>query len=219
MRGDQSVLSEWYVDLADRGVACEATIKKPEAPSGASGLRCEIEDPLYITGPLDGVALKYFNGDPTPRVLAGCEMAHALADTADDVRPLGVSAIRHIGTYNCRVISGTSSLSQHSFANAIDIYGFEFTDSRYYTLIDDWEHNTTNPSSAGARFLYDAAQRWHADKIWRIILTPNYNAAHDNHFHIDETPFADFIGASDGFVLAPLDGDCGGPELGEAYVP
>ena len=49
------------------------------------------------------------------------------------------------------------------------------------------------PTSPEAIFLYESAHRWHDMKYWTIILTPNYNAAHDNHFHVDLTPGSDFI--------------------------
>ena len=32
-----------------------------------------------------------------------------------------------------------------------------------------------------------------AAAVWNIVLTPNYNADHRNHFHVDLTPDADFI--------------------------
>jgi len=34
-----------------------------------------------------------------------------------------------------------------------------------------------------------------SDDIFNIILTPEYNAAHRNHYHVDLTPGADFIGS------------------------
>ena len=74
------------------------------------------------------------------------------------------------------------------FANALDIYGFEFDDGRVWTLIDHWEHDTSAPSTEAGRFLYESSRRWYDDWIWNIILTPNYNLAHDNHFHVDLKP-------------------------------
>ncbi len=185
MPGEGTDLSSCHEELIARGVGFEPTIRSIDFPDGRPDKECEIIDPVWVESPLFGVDLKYYNGDPTHRVLAGCEMAHSLADTIEDVAPLGVSAVRHIGTYNCRMIGGTDMLSEHSFANAIDIFGFEFDDGRLWTLEDHWEHDTTAPSSEAARFLYDAAHRWYDDWIWNIILTPNYDLAHDNHFHVD----------------------------------
>ena len=196
-------LSSCHMSLAARGIAFEPTIITPESPADYPWLECEIEEPVYILSPLLGVDLLYYDGNPTNRVLAACDMAHALADTVEDVAPYGVVDLRHIGTYVCRVISGTETLSRHSFADAIDIYGFGLNDGSVYTLVDDWEHNTTNPTSDGGAFLYDAAYRWYDDSIWSIILTPNYNTAHDNHFHVDLTPGSDYIGLTGTRFIGP----------------
>ena len=196
-------LTQCHYDLAARGVAFEPTLIADDSPTGHPNLTCTIEDPVYIKSPVFGVDLLYYDGNPTNSVLAACDMAHALADTIEDVIPHGVSDLRHIGTYNCRVISGTSTLSRHSFADAIDIYGFGFTDGTLYTLVDDWEHDTTNPTSPGGAFLYDAAYRWYDAYIWNIILTPNYNSAHDNHFHVDLTPGSDYIGLTGDRWIGP----------------
>ncbi|MCB9759689.1 MAG: extensin family protein [Alphaproteobacteria bacterium] len=198
-----SDLTDCHVELAARGVAFEPTVIAPESPSTHPDLTCFIEDPVYVRSPVHDVDLLYYDGTETERVLAACDMAHALTDTIDDVAPYGVTALRHIGTYNCRVISGTDTLSRHAFADAIDIYGFDFSDGTQYTLVDDWEHDTSSPQGPGARFLYDAAYRWHDDYIWTIILTPNYNSAHDNHFHVDLTPGSDYIGATGPWFIGP----------------
>ena len=199
----QSELSSCHDELAARGVSFEPTLVAEDHPDDNPDLTCSIQHPVYVLGPVHGVELTYYDGTPTPRVLAACEMAHALTDTIDDVAALGVTTLLHIGTYNCRVIAGTSTLSRHAYADAIDIYGFAFADGTTYTLYDDWEHDTTDPVGEGAQFLYDAAYRWHDARLWNIILTPNYNEAHDNHFHVDLTPGSDYIGFTDGYFIGP----------------
>ena len=196
-------LSDCHYELAARGVAFEPTVVEDDSPSTHPELTCHVEDPVYVKSPLHGVELQYYTGVETERVLAACEMAHALTDTVDDVAAYGVVALLHIGTYNCRVISDTDTLSRHAYGDAIDIYGFEFDDGTVYTLIDDWEHETSNPSGAGGAWLYEAAYRWYDEMFWNIILTPNYNSAHDNHFHVDLTPGSDFIGFTDGRYIGP----------------
>ncbi len=41
------------------------------------------------------------------------------------------------------------------------------------------------------------------DDIWNVILTPNYNAAHDNYFHVDLTPGSDYIGLQTERFIGP----------------
>jgi hypothetical protein len=216
----ESELSQCYDDLADRGVAFEPTIIADAHPDGYPGLTCQVEDALYVLSPVYGVELQYVSGEVTERVAAACDMAHALADTLDDVAERDVVAVQHYGTYVCRTIAGTSSLSRHAYGDAIDFASFELDDGTTYTLIDDWEHDTYNPVTPGGIFLYDAAYRWYDNDFWNIILTPNYNAAHDNHFHVDLTPFADYIGVTDGRYIGPaVHPDCGGPLPREYWMP
>ncbi len=202
-----SDLTSCHYELADRGIAFEPTLVADDSPSTHSWLTCSIQEPVYILSPMLGVDLTY-QGTETPRSLAACDMAHALADTIVDVLPYGVTELKHLGTYNCRVISGTDTLSRHAFADAIDIEGFVFGDGTEYTLYDDWEHGT-NPTSPGGQFLWNAANRWYDDDIWNIILTPNFDdgpgqsGAHDNHFHVDLTPGSDYIGLTGDRFFGP----------------
>ncbi|HCP46104.1 MAG TPA: hypothetical protein DIU15_08690 [Deltaproteobacteria bacterium] len=198
-----SELGDCHRELASREVAFEPTVLADEHPSSHPGLTCSILDPVWVRGPIHGVELLDWEGWIDDEILASCEMALALVETIDDVRARGVDGLRHLGTYSCRVISGTDTLSQHGLADAIDISGFEFDDGSIYTLVEDWEHDTDQPDSEGGEFLYGAAQRWHDAGIWNVILTPNYNTAHDDHFHVDLTPGSDFLGVTSSGFLGP----------------
>ncbi len=201
--GEQTELTPCLSSLAARGVSFEPTTIADEHPSTNPELTCHIEEPVYLNSPVLGVELHNSAGTETSRILVSCETAHAVVSTIEDVADLDVVALRHMGTYNCRVISGTSTLSEHAFAAAIDIAGFEFDGGEVYTVLDDWEHDTSTPQTPGGIFLYEAAHRWFDDYIWNIILTPNYNADHDNHFHVDLTPGSHYLGFTDGRYIGP----------------
>ncbi len=193
--------SDCQLELLALNVAFTPAVVADTSPDTHPNLVCHVEDPVRIHPPINGVDIFYYDGTATPNILMGCEGALALAQTAYDVGDQGVEAIRHIGTYNCRVIAGTDTLSQHAFGDAIDIYGFDMTSGESWTLIDDWEHETDDPVSPAAQFLYDVSLGWYDQWIWNVILTPNYNAAHDNHFHVDMTPGSHFRGAFDGHYI------------------
>ncbi len=42
-------------------------------------------------------------------------------------------------------------------------------------------------------WLHDVICAIKGDDVWNTVLTPNYNAAHRNHFHVDLTAGSDFI--------------------------
>lgn len=187
-------LPDCFAGLVDRGVPFEPTVIADDHPAEDPSLTCHVEEPVRVYSGFAGVDLTYADGADAESVIGACTLAHALADTLEDVAAQGVVRVRHLGTYNCRTIAGTTELSRHAYGDAIDLSGFEFADGTTWTLVDDWEHDTTTFSTEAGEWLYDSAHRWHDERYWTIVLTPNYNAAHDNHFHVDLTPGSDYIG-------------------------
>lgn len=186
--GDEtSDLGSCREDLAARGIGFTPVIMEDDHPSDVPSLTCHLEDPVWLLTPVAGVDLRYYDAEEPDWVTVDCETAHAIADSAEDVGPLGVAEIVHVGAYNCRTISGTTTLSQHGLGRALDINGFIFDDGTYITVLDHWEDGDSTPESWEGQFLYEAVHRWYDDWIWNIILTPEYNDAHDNHFHVDLT--------------------------------
>ena len=71
---------------------------------------------------------------------------------------------------------------------ALDIWGFILESGDEVTVLDDWEDGNPNPMTPAGALLRSFTDQVWAMSLWNIILTPEYNAAHDNHFHIDRTP-------------------------------
>ncbi|WP_432768079.1 extensin family protein [Sphingopyxis sp.] len=91
-----------------------------------------------------------------------------------------VVKIETYGTYSCRNIYGGRSgrLSQHAYSNAIDVSGFVLADGRRIMLDGGWQ---------GDRASQDFLRALHKSACRRFgtVLSPDYNAAHYNHFHMD----------------------------------
>ncbi|WP_298089986.1 extensin family protein [uncultured Sphingomonas sp.] len=92
-----------------------------------------------------------------------------------------VTAIDHFGSYNCRRISGRDSgtWSEHATADAVDIAGFRLSDGRRITVARDWAGE-----DADAAFLRQV--RDGACRLFATTLSPDYNAAHADHLHLDQ---------------------------------
>lgn len=92
-----------------------------------------------------------------------------------------VAAIDHFGSYSCRRLYGRDegAWSEHAGANAIDIAGFVLADGRRVRLAADWTGD-----DAEARFLRDV--RDGACRLFTTVLSPDYNEAHRDHFHLDQ---------------------------------
>lgn len=94
-----------------------------------------------------------------------------------------IARIEHLGAYACRRLYGRDSgpWSEHATANAIDIAGFVLEDGTRISVLRDWEGE-----SAKARFLRSV--RDGACDSFATVLSPDYNAAHADHLHLDMSP-------------------------------
>ena len=165
-----------------------------QSESAGNGLSCEIPDAVRVQSPINGVVYRYIESSSSTPLYGSCELMLAVYELSGLLREYGIREVGHIGTYNCRVISGTSTLSRHGYGDAIDLGSFFTNTGEEYNLVRDWEHNTTTFTNDAARILYEIGQQMHARRIFNIVLTPNYNAAHDNHFHVDLTPGGNYHG-------------------------
>ena len=167
-----------------------------------------VAEPVTAATPLVGVEIRY-NGSDTRRedLFGDCKLILALAESAGIVRRRGVVELVDIGVYNYRCIGGgtppdcPNGVSQHAYATAIDIAGYTTGDGEYYSVNDHWVIDADGESTCSAptetdrdAFLHEIICAQKAAGIWNIVLTPNYNAAHRNHFHVDLTPGSDFVG-------------------------
>jgi len=92
-----------------------------------------------------------------------------------------IKRIEHLGAFNCRRMRGnnSSAWSQHATANAIDIAAFVLADGRRISVLDGW-----NSSEAEGPFLREV--RDGSCGVFATVLSPDYNAAHADHFHFDQ---------------------------------
>jgi len=165
-----------------------------------------IPEPVTATLPIAGMPYRYVS-DQTPRetLLADCSLIRALADTAGVLRARDVVEVADIGIYNYRCIGGgtppncPNGVSQHAYAKAIDIAGYTLSDGSFYSVNDDWvidgaSEETCSAATEGGKdsFLHEIICEQKARGIWNIVLTPNFNEAHRNHFHVDLTDGGDY---------------------------
>lgn len=176
-----------------------------------------IADPITVTLPLNGVAYRYSGNTSQRKTLYGdCTLMKSLAQAAPIVRRHGVSEIVDIGIYNYRCIDQTKTppnctMSQHAYAKAIDIAQLVTGDGTHYSVLDDWVIDPSGDTCTAATeddkdaWLHRVICELKQAGVWNIVLTPNYNDAHRNHFHVDLTEDADFIKRTTGDSGEPLD--------------
>ncbi|MBN8528131.1 MAG: extensin family protein [Caulobacterales bacterium] len=168
----------------------EAGVQVERAPDRDDGGFCVVRGAVRITG-----------GAVTPLSPGGLTMQCPLAvryviwdrqvlqPAAQATFGSRVSRVENYGTYSCRRINGSTEgsdrPSEHARANALDVAALRLEDGRTVSIASDWD-GRGETGTDGARFLKRV--RDGACRVFSTVLTPDYNAAHQDHLHLDGSP-------------------------------
>ena len=150
-----------------------------EAMAPLGNGQCSAPRPLSVTALADGVALE-------PAATLSCRAAEALARWTTEVQAAaretlddGLKSLSLGGTYVCRGQNHDTDakLSEHSFANAIDVMGYGFAKRASLKV-------TASPAGSPEAAFLDRV-RASACGFFRTVLGPGSDAAHGNHLHLD----------------------------------
>lgn len=170
-------------------VACPALmhgeVKGETIPPIGNDGNCTVQSPLRISavGKLDPISFKQ-------PVTINCAMATSLAQWSEKVKnaaeeTFGKSKkITSIGTgsdYQCRNVNSSSvgRVSEHAFANALDIMSFSFTDGTVTHLETGW-----NGSMKEKRFWREVHKA--SCSIFMTVIGPDGDDAHQTNMHLDQ---------------------------------
>ncbi len=137
--------------------------------------------------------------DFSPAPIVTCKLAEALyrwfrnvvEPAAKEKLHATIVRVISLAAYQCRTRydDPTQRISQHAFANAIDIGEFVTAKGEHISVLDQW--GTEGERSAFLHEVHDGAC-----EIFGTTLGPEANAAHRNHFHLDmkerRKPLCDF---------------------------
>lgn len=116
-----------------------------------------------------------------------CEVSQAFAGwarygvdrAARHILGSGLRTIETFGSYSCRDVAGAGRRSAHATGAAIDVSGFVLEDGRRITVKAGW-----NGGTASEREFLRVVQS-SACKRFDTVLGPDYNAAHQDHLHVE----------------------------------
>jgi hypothetical protein len=156
-----------------------AGIEYGRAPEQSRGNGCGFDDAVRLNKSGIGYGSRVLLRCPAMLSLLLWER-HVLQPAASEEFGRKISSVRHLGTYACRNIGRQKNraLSEHATANAIDIASFTLEGGESMSVLRDW-----NDAGAKGRFLRKA--RDGACDIFSATLSPDFNKAHANHFHLD----------------------------------
>ena len=166
--------------LLDRaGIAFSALDPREAGPS------CGYADGVRPAEDRDPQAIAFRPADVT----MSCPVAAALAlwewevlqPAALELFGSEVAIVEHYGGYACRRMYGaeTGRWSEHATADALDVAAFVLEDGTRIAVARDWH-------GEGPRAEFLRRAREGACDLFATVLSPDYNAAHADHFHLDQ---------------------------------
>jgi len=172
--------------------ASDATTRQCHADLTREGFRFDVLPDRRFSGGCSALGAVQLTDIGTPVANLGamtCPAARQFARwTREAVQPaaerfLGsrVRRIETFGTYACRGVNGQAGarLSEHAFANAVDVAGFLLADGRRVTVEEGWNGS----DSAIRQFLRTIHEG--GCRRFNIGLGPDSNRYHYNHLHFD----------------------------------
>lgn len=170
--------------------ACHARLGTAEArfsplPDQYYGAGCSTLDTVQIASlRSDNASLALANLGPVACPLAESFAGWARYGVDRAARAvLGSSLVRieTMGSYSCRDVAGASRRSAHATANAIDVSAFILADGRRISVEQGWDGGSAGEREF-LRIIHESAC-----KRFGTVLGPDYNSAHENHFHLERS--------------------------------
>lgn len=167
-----------------------AAIGVPFKKAKKSGISIAVE----ITGPVGGVT---FVHDEDALVI-DCSLAVSLAEAGRYLTALGVDRAGYSSAYSKRNVRGTNRPSKHSYGLAIDVHSFTGPSIGTLRVDRDFEQGLGDavdcigsPLTEGGALLEIAKCQLVHSGLFHLVLTPDYDDAHHNHYHLEARPWAD----------------------------
>jgi hypothetical protein len=144
---------------------------------------------VRVRAKVGGVDFRFMHAGPG--VVVSCELAARLADVAQIVKKHGVHTVYVLSAYRDHPYT-----SFHTMGLALDLSRFD-TDEGPLTVKTDFAMDRNRetcdskfppPHAKKAQKLLDIACDLASSHRFSSVLTPNYNAGHRDHFHLDIRP-------------------------------
>lgn len=175
---------------------CEAELARRRIPYERVGEARGVIAPLRLTGPLSGVtfrsSLPAAQRSKAVIEIYDCRLVLALDDFARLLARHDIVEVVHMSVY--RPVSSKVPLKgpgrRHGGALAIDAGFFKTKDGRTLSVEKDFHGRIGAkpcPAPANASELRKIACEANDARLFNVLLTPDYNWAHRNHFHLEVT--------------------------------
>jgi hypothetical protein len=182
---------------------CEAELDRRKIAYAHEGDVPGVLAPVRLAGPLHGVTfhinLPEKQRATSPWEIADCRLVLAMDDFAGLLAQRGVVDVRHYSMYRAPEKGWPADKigTRHNGALALDAARFTFQDGHELDVDKDFhgaidaktcgDGAAPNPATPEAIELRQILCEAVEARLFNVVLTPNYNKPHHNHFHLEVT--------------------------------
>jgi len=161
----------------------------------------DVSYPVRITSPIDGVRYKH-TGSSKKFSVMDCRLVAALIGMSPVFKKYNIATVYHMRAHAAGArIGGRGNTSGHHYALALDIARMVTRDGKQYEVLRDWKDHRpraevcASPENESGKqrylrnFICDTAK----EDLFHWILTPHYNRAHHDHFHVEIRANTDYL--------------------------
>lgn len=166
-----------------RAVLGDTTMQFEPLADRETGPACGFTDAVQVQGLPAAVGESFALSCRTAVSLAMWER-HVVQPAAQRHFAQPVARFEHFGSYACRNVYGrpAATRSRHATAEAWDLAGFVLADGQRIRVARDWQ-------GEGVEAVFLREVRSGACRFFDGVLSPDYNAAHHDHLHLDRGPY------------------------------
>lgn len=190
--------------------ACLALLGQRHIPFVKEEPKRGVKIPVRLTGKVGGVLYRtdFPDGEraSVPWEVFDCRLVLSLDDLSELLRAHSISEVRMFSAWRPPAKSWPSTQwgRRHQGALAIDVRELRKDNGEALNVLDHFHGQLgapqcapgargPSPDTPEARELHELVCAMSAAHIFNSILTPNYNPAHKNHFHLELTPDVDWF--------------------------
>ena len=190
--------------------ACLAELTQRGIPFTREAAARGVEIPVRITGKVGGVLYRtdFPDGErgKVPWEIFDCRLVLSLDDFGETLKAHSVVEARIFSCWRppAKNWPTTEWGKRHQGALAVDVRELRKDNGEALNILDQFHGRLgaplcgegavpPNPDSPEAKELHEIACAAADSHLFNSVLTPNYNAPHKNHFHLELTPDVDWF--------------------------
>lgn len=154
-----------------------------------------VANAVEISGPLGGIEVTGYG----PLVI-DCSLAVSLDEAGRYMRALGIVKATFSSALSRRNVRGTSRPSKHSYGLAIDVAAFSGPELGTMRIDRDYEQGLGDAVDCVGRPMTQAGAvlkvlqcQLVRSGLFHLVLSPDYDDAHHDHFHLEVTPWRERV--------------------------